>query len=217
MTELSPEAEQHEAETRRRMLAAEAAALLLLRRTVNGQIAAGLLADIRGLGEIRTALTLAVYRSRLTARRVGRERLSIRLGQALDPSVSESSDLLRAQRAARGWERTAFENTVKLGSAEAAIGKSSWKLDLIAASEVPQAFNDERDRLAREYERRTGVRLYKMFDAAGDRRTCPRCESLNGTVVRVDEVFPEGDPPIHGRCRCGLSIFREDELGDWLD
>lgn len=39
-----------------------------------------------------------------------------------------------------------------------------------------------------------------------DGRECEICSPLNGTQVAFDDVFPEGDPPIHPNCRCDVLL-----------
>ena len=47
-----------------------------------------------------------------------------------------------------------------------------------------------------------GLEHYQ-FMAALDRRTCPRCGSLDGRIFEVEESMPgENFPPLHPRCRC---------------
>lgn len=60
--------------------------------------------------------------------------------------------------------------------------------------------------------------------AAGDERTCPFCDSLDGTVVGIQETFSstvenldgssitltEQHPPIHPNCRCAIALEVDD-------
>ncbi|HEY2516965.1 MAG TPA: phage minor head protein [Polyangiaceae bacterium] len=47
-----------------------------------------------------------------------------------------------------------------------------------------------------------GVILSREWVADVDERTCKVCEALDQLVVEGDDEFPEGDPPLHVRCRC---------------
>jgi len=45
--------------------------------------------------------------------------------------------------------------------------------------------------------------LFDVWSAILDRRTCPRCLELDGTLVPVGTEYPDaGRPPLHVRCRC---------------
>ena len=54
---------------------------------------------------------------------------------------------------------------------------------------------------------------YYQFIAALDRRTCPRCGSLDGRVIALEEAM-QGDnyPPLHPRCRCTVTAALGEDL-----
>lgn len=79
-------------------------------------------------------------------------------------------------------------------------------LDRTASTEVPAAWNDEWRRTARYYSER-GVPLVHEWNAEAD--ACEKCFVLHGEIVHDDEQFPEGDPPIHPRCRCRIDTHVE--------
>lgn len=90
----------------------------------------------------------------------------------------------------------------------------------VAATETARSFNDERTRyldaviggpyrgsvdgargfVDRDQPPRAGV--WKIWSAVLDRRTCPRCFDLDGTILEGAGVFPAGPPPVHPHCRC---------------
>ncbi len=40
----------------------------------------------------------------------------------------------------------------------------------------------------------------------------PDCAELDGRIVSMDEDFPEGDPPLHPFCRCGVAPVLAEEM-----
>lgn len=42
------------------------------------------------------------------------------------------------------------------------------------------------------------------WNAVLDPRTCPVCRPLDGTEAAAPDLFPQGPPPLHPRCRCIL-------------
>jgi hypothetical protein len=84
-----------------------------------------------------------------------------------------------------------------------ATGDTLAALDRTATTETVSAWNDEWVRQGREYADDPDVTLVHEWNAALD--ACPRCWALNGTTVRDDETFVDGDPPLHPMCRCRLN------------
>jgi hypothetical protein len=96
-----------------------------------------------------------------------------------------------------------------------AILRSKAKLNASARAVVADAWADERNRLlsataAQQKQADIVPFVGKLWDARWDRRTCPRCESLDGTIRPIGLDFPRGEVPgkSHIGCRCsGVLIF----------
>ena len=68
-----------------------------------------------------------------------------------------------------------------------------------AATESASAFGQARESLQFVQT----AELYKLWDAALDRRTCPICESAHGEMVHHSARFSYGVPgDVHPNCRC---------------
>jgi len=50
------------------------------------------------------------------------------------------------------------------------------------------------------------AKVQRRWVTAGDERVCPICAPLDGEKAGLYEDFPEGDPPAHPMCRCGLVL-----------
>ena len=46
---------------------------------------------------------------------------------------------------------------------------------------------------------------------------CDECLVYEDVSVRINEEFPEGDPPLHPNCRCDLTYWTEEELQNRTD
>lgn len=44
--------------------------------------------------------------------------------------------------------------------------------------------------------------LFRLWSAVLDRKTCPVCHGLDGTMVPMGKKFHAGEAPLHIRCRC---------------
>ena len=114
-------------------------------------------------------------------------------------------EVFRARRAAAGYVEHWVDDVreaVRLGRTDpivAATRKQAWRLELGAATENADAFNGARAATLRTAD---AADLWKEWNAALDERSCYICEGAHGTVVRLHEDFPEGEPPIHPQCRC---------------
>lgn len=50
--------------------------------------------------------------------------------------------------------------------------------------------------------------ILKVWSATLDKRACPRCKELHGSVRLLGMAFDgEADPPLHPRCRCRCGFF----------
>jgi len=66
-------------------------------------------------------------------------------------------------------------------------------------------------------ERRVVMGMFKVWSSSADDYTCSLCAKLEGTAVRIDEVFEIAghsvlDPPLHDGCRCTISWVDESFL-----
>lgn len=73
-------------------------------------------------------------------------------------------------------------------------------IERTAVTETVDAWNQETKRQNDHAESR-GFLVTETWNAALDRRTCPRCDELHGTSVDRPERFEEY-PPLHPLCRC---------------
>ncbi len=93
---------------------------------------------------------------------------------------------------------------------EDAVGDEA-RAELIARTEVMTAAN-EGQREAWDQAIEAGLLTgneKKEWIATGDANVCPQCDELDGTVVGLDEEYPNdgGDgPPAHPQCRCTEGI-----------
>ena len=86
------------------------------------------------------------------------------------------------------------------------------RLAMTAATEVARAFNDERERAARELAATPeGDRYVKVWSAMLDRRTCHHCRKCDGEMRELDERFSHVMPS-HPNCRCVCLIVRTSEV-----
>jgi hypothetical protein len=153
------------------MLAAEGSLLLLLHRRVRLQrpFLAGRLGAVVPMPEaasaqLSAALTPDIYQSRRNVRALARRRLGVELGlfgkewvpDAIVPAGSQPLDMLRAQRAARGYAQTWLKEATRLEGLAAeevafrAEARAAYKLSLSATTETAEAFGAEREIAARE-------------------------------------------------------------------
>lgn len=95
-----------------------------------------------------------------------------------------------------------------------ALSRSKGKLSAAARAVVDDAWSDERNRVLRA----TAVRQKEanivpfvgtVWDARMDKKTCPRCWSLDGTIRPIGIAFPNGAIPgkIHYSCRCNGGLI----------
>ena len=96
--------------------------------------------------------------------------------------------------------------------------------DLAAAIQDGYAFSDARAEMIARTEtanadvqgnlalyKESGMVSGKQLLAAPD--CCEECQDLNGTVVGLDDDFPDGDPPLHPSCRCDvLPVLDDDDV-----
>lgn len=154
-------------------------------------------------------LVAAVARSRAVARSEGARSMAAEVKQAL-PALPALPDLDRkyAERAVAGYLKALEGADAKREAGETvhAPGIVNAKLDLIAATEVPGAFTEERDRIERRVVQDNPTvagLLLKTWNAHLD-RACPVCRGLHRTSRPWGVDFAGGKQPgrAHPRCRC---------------
>lgn len=138
---------------------------------------------------------------------VRRELVSLGVHDAPAGRLAEEAirDIVRARiiadSYAKRWEKAAEASGIETASA-ATLGS----VERIAATESAEAFNAGRLRAVRGYS------FMRVWDAQLDRRTCPVCESTDGTIVGASEPFPIGEPgAVHPNCRCTWQIITLEE------
>lgn len=215
------QADREAEETRRRMLAVEAALLLLLLRATRRTPRAG---DLQAEADrLYTDLAQAYLWGRTAAATAGAERVGAEV-RALAPGANVAAfvaapgvleEARRAHRAGAGYVRRWLPKALDLSEQGAdAPGPAAHTalrpaLETGAASEAAEAFNAERQRVIRQAVARNpelAQALEQVWDAELDKRTCERCLELDATSAPLGERFPDGDPPLHPRCRCTISI-----------
>lgn len=92
-------------------------------------------------------------------------------------------------------------------------------LERLAVTEVSEAHNAERIRRLRRVEQTEtagGFVVFKVWDAARDKRMCPICEKADGAIRPPLLDFPEGDPGgVHPWCRCYCGLLLLPVLYDY--
>lgn len=106
--------------------------------------------------------------------------------------------------AAVGTESKALADAGISNPVRAAAKANAYRLDRIAATENATAFNDARSETIRASAKAAGIKLYEVWDATLDKRTCPECSSRDGTVADERGEFAGGARPgwVHVGCRC---------------
>lgn len=82
------------------------------------------------------------------------------------------------------------------------------RAESIARTEIMESLNDgmQESWYAAQEEGYLSPNATKEFIVTPDDALCPQCEPYDGVQVLLTEEFPEGDPPLHPRCRCTLAI-----------
>lgn len=213
----SPAVRKAHLETARTLLSVEALALQVLRGSLPPT--AG---DPVALAYSTTAALVPVLLTiRQAARNKGLERFlaEVEAGGArisLPPLPStDIADRLAAERAARSYSdallRQAQDWMAEHDAAQSnpVLVADADRLEAIAATEVSNAFNDERTRaevaIAEVGREETWFPFFvKVWDATLDSRTCKLCSSLDGTKRAWGQNFRGGREPgrVHRNCRC---------------
>lgn len=201
----------------RRMLLIETAARRRLSAAITSATrSAGTLSRSVILFRIEEAAGTVIRTTRTAARGAGHRALLLELAHAakrarqshpvLRSTERTLEDTVRAQAIASGLSRRWVKFVAEGDSIREATEAVRSRVNIIAATETSQAFNDERDFELREFERTTSWApfLMKEWDATLDRKVCPICDELDGTRKPLGFSFPEGALPgaVHPRCRC---------------
>lgn len=214
---LPPEVERERERTRRALGALGAGLMVALQRKQSRIVESS-----RGIGPalvagaLATGLADTVRDWRGTARERGTERLREELaaagiaGALLPPRTGLAAvDARLADRAVAGtvrrWsERVAASEGAAARAYREAARASTARLRLISVTETSAAFSDERAAAIVRANVGAHVELFRVWDATLDKRTCPTCEELDGTMVPYRESYPRGDVPgsVHPGCRC---------------
>lgn len=82
------------------------------------------------------------------------------------------------------------------------------RAESIARTEIMESLNDgmQESWYAAQEEGYLSPNATKEFIVTPDDALCPQCEPYDGKQVPLGSEFPEGDPPLHPRCRCTLAI-----------
>ena len=89
-----------------------------------------------------------------------------------------------------------------------------YRTETIARTEILTASHEGR-RQAWDQGLRQGFispNARQEWSAEVDDRACAICEELDRTTVRIGEMFPDGDPPIHPMCRCDVLLIDEPSI-----
>jgi len=156
-------------------------------------------------------LAAAIVRSRAAARREGARTMALEVNRAL-PVLPDArdADRLAAERAVHGYLKALDGVDVKRAAGELVSTSRviDVKLDLIAATEVPAAFSEERERVEARFVRDNPALvpiLVKRWNAHLD-RACPVCRALHRTARPWGVAFDGKQPGrAHNRCRCYAS------------
>jgi hypothetical protein len=85
-----------------------------------------------------------------------------------------------------------------------------------AATESAQAYGAGREQVYREFAADNpwvAERLFKVWDAELDKRTCQICAGAHGEIVPISEPFSNGFPGgVHPRCRCSSHVLPISEM-----
>ena len=127
-----------------------------------------------------------------------------------DPSSDVEEAGKWADHIAKLVRKRATESEIR-----SAISRSKGKLSSAARSVVDDAWSDERNRVlrttsTRQKEANIVPFVGTIWDARMDKKTCPKCWDLDGTIRPIGIAFPGGAIPgkIHAQCRClGGLIF----------
>lgn len=185
----------------------------------------GVFSSARSAPQLRQGVLRTVVAGRMQARTVASaavraqiEAAGIQVTGSLEPATAY--EIARAtavaNSAAELWETKRSQAMADGLSDAAAVTEaaegSAWKATQIATTEVAETWSHEAARVAAAASRQ-GVKLWKVWDSALDRRTCSVCAGAHGTAVPAGTPFPEGEPgAVHPSCRCQTIIISREQV-----
>jgi len=201
-------------------------------RSLGGPFVAAVITE--GARRITLLFTEVILRGRELARHYGHKGLAMELAliekyaPALGGELKRSRgaaafDAQRARYLAAKFGRYWTEQAFKVAGEDASLSpsavarkatlKQKWHVNMIGRSEAANAWNDEREMelhtlMVETDQKRRGaaLALFQEWDAAMDKRTCPVCSEMSGTLRPVGMSFEVDPPPTHANCRCALML-----------
>jgi len=136
-----------------------------------------------------------------------------------------SYDAVRAVAIARSFTGRWQDRATKLladgveldAASSAALEAEAFRVDMIAATESAEAFDQQREDDLDAYGRNPAYQAevnrefaaipFKWWNSVLDKRTCRTCSVAHGKIVLLGLDFPEGRPGgVHPHCRCVADI-----------
>lgn len=194
-------------DTAARVLAVENLTAKVLRQSVD-QVAkragASHMAPAYSALVVQATATLAITKAHEASRAKAADVFEAQTG--LQAAEDDDEDRARAQAAASGLAKAFRENLTDhlaagLGATaaySAAMRDLRPNIERTATTEVMAAWNGETRRQARA----ARTEVMQTWNAELD--ACDACAGFGGMTIRADEVFPDGDPPLHPHCRCTI-------------
>lgn len=128
---------------------------------------------------------------------------------AAESSASSFSSAWLTASAGLVWRWAENDNANAVQVYADSVKLLDGRIRRIAATETARAFADARDEgmgwVAERYEgERWYPALFKVWNAENDRKRCPVCADLHGTIRPFGIPFPDGQEPgyVHPFCRC---------------
>lgn len=86
-----------------------------------------------------------------------------------------------------------------------------YRTETIARTETLRASNEGRNEAWRQGVEEGFINpgASKQWSAELDGRVCEECAPLDGEIVKLNEEFSMGDPPVHPNCRCTVLLVDE--------
>lgn len=200
--------------------------LLLLRRSRSRVVADGLDAGANAPAiaqNLASSLWGAIASGRVVSRagglaRAGTELRSLQVVPPPLPNFSADDavmDAFRSKRAADSYAARWLRKAEELKDVKAASAETAGSLERTAVTESSEAFNTGRAKYLRLV---SSTHLLKIWDAELDALVCEICAGADGTIVGINEFFPQGTPgAVHPYCRCIFSIISAIESVDYYD
>lgn len=105
-----------------------------------------------------------------------------------------------------------FVSAPEAQMAQGLMKRALNRAERIVRTEVTNAYNIEKKaRIVALNKRDPGY--VERWVGVLDGRSCGYCRDMDGKTVAPGQHFPEGDPPLHPCCRCGVVAWRK----EWAD